>query len=179
MKYKSQILDETAVSRALTRIAHEIIESNKGTENICLVGIVRRGKALAEMLQKRIESIEGVTLPCGELDIKYYRDDLTLESSDPSLKRIDLPFSIQDKKVIIVDDVLYTGRTARAAIEALFTVGRPSCIQFAVLIDRGHRELPIRADYVGKNIPTSHTEVIKVNLPPFEEETSVKLYDIL
>lgn len=177
MILKASIMDEKDVKRALVRISHEIIESNKGTEDLVLIGILRRGKPLAEMIRDNIERIEGVELPCGELDIKFYRDDLTLENEDPTCRRIELPFSVEGKKVIIVDDVLYTGRTARAAIEAIFTMGRPASIQLACLVDRGHRELPIRADYVGKNIPTSHTELVKVTLPPFDEEMGVTLYE--
>ncbi len=178
MKYKATLLDEKDVKRALSRIAHEILEGNKGPEGLCLVGILRRGKSIASILRENIERIEGVSVPCGELDIRFYRDDLEKESADPTLKAASLPFSVQGKKVVIVDDVLYTGRTVRAAIEAVFAIGRPDCIRLAVLIDRGHRELPIRADYVGKNIPTSHEELVKVSLPPYEEETSVELFSL-
>lgn len=177
MELKASILDEKEIKRALVRISHEIIESNKGTDDLCLIGVLRRGKPIAEMIRDNIKKIEDVTLPCGELDIKFYRDDLELENADPTIRKTDLPFSIEGKKVILVDDVLYTGRTARAAIEAVFSLGRPSSIQFAVLVDRGHRELPIRADYVGKNIPTSHTELIKVAFPPYDDECSVTLYE--
>lgn len=177
MEQKANIMDANDIRRALVRISHEIIEANKGTEDICLVGILRRGKPLAEMIKANIEKIEGVTVPCGELDIRFYRDDLSLENQDPLLKQSELPFLIEGKKVILVDDVIYTGRTVRAAIEALFSIGRPSLIQLAVLVDRGHRELPIRADYVGKNIPTSRTELVKVFLPPFDETAGVALYE--
>lgn len=174
---KAEIMEESAVKRALIRISHEILEKNKGTDNLCLIGIRRRGEALARIIAENIEKIEGVSVPCGDIDISYYRDDLLKLSDMPVLKKTELPFSVEGKKVVIVDDVLYTGRTARAAIEAVFSVGRPAAIQLAILIDRGHRELPIRADYVGKNIPTSHSELISVHIPPFDSETAVKLME--
>lgn len=174
MVEKAVIMEESAVIRALTRISHEILEKNKGTEDICLVGIRRRGAALAGIIAENILSFEGEKVPCGDIGIGYYRDDL---SDAPVLKKAELPFSIAGKKVILVDDVLYTGRTVRAAIEAIFSIGRPAAIQLAILIDRGHRELPIRADYVGKNIPTSHSELISVHIPPFDGETAVKLLE--
>lgn len=176
MELKANILDENDIRRALVRVAHEIVEANKGTEDICLIGILRRGKPLAEMIRDNIARFEGTVIPCGELDITFYRDDLTLENNDPTFKAASLPFSIEGKKVILVDDVIYTGRTVRAAIDAVFSIGRPSSIQLAVLVDRGHRELPIRADYIGKNIPTSRSEVVKVALPPYEEHAGVSLY---
>ena len=169
-------MDGGAVKRALTRISHEILEKNKGAGDICLVGILRRGAALARIIAGNIFEIEGVEVPCGDIDIAHYRDDL-LRSDIPVLKKAELPFSVSGKKIILVDDVLYTGRTARAAIEAVFSLGRPAAIQLAILIDRGHRELPIRADYVGKNIPTSRSEVINVHIPPFDSETAVKLME--
>lgn len=175
-QFKTKIMDDSAVRRALVRIAHEIVEKNHGVDDVCLVGICRRGVPLAEALCENIEKIEGQRVPVGQLDITFYRDDLSKIAESPTLSNSDLPFSIEGKKVVLVDDVLYTGRTARAAIEALFSHGRPACIQLAILVDRGHRELPIRADFVGKNIPTSHSEVVAVNLPPFDDETSVKLY---
>ena len=177
MKFKAQLMDESAVSRALMRISHEIAEKNKGVENVCLVGIKRRGEPLAQLICDDIEKIEGERVECGSLDINFYRDDLTMVAESPVLRRAELPFTVTDKTVILVDDVLYTGRTARAAIEAVFTCGRPRAIQFAVLVDRGHRELPIRADYVGKNVPTSHSELIEVHLPPFDGDVSVSLMD--
>lgn len=177
MNLKATIMNETEIRRATMRIAHEILENNHGTDNLCLVGVLRRGKPLAEMLRNNIEKIEGVSVPCGELDIKFYRDDLTVEALDPSIRKCELPFLVEGKTIVVVDDVLYTGRTARATLEALFSLGRPSKIQLAVLVDRGHRELPFHADYVGKNIPTSRNELIKVMLPPFEEETAVLLFD--
>lgn len=177
MELKANILDENEIRRAMVRISHEIIENNKGTDDLCIIGILRRGKPLANMICNNIEKIEGVSVPCGELDIRFYRDDLTPENADPTCRKTELPFSIEDKKVVLVDDVIYTGRTVRAAIEAVFTLGRPSSIQLAVLVDRGHRELPIRADYVGKNIPTSRSEVIKVSIPPYDEVACVNLYE--
>ncbi|SMB94519.1 pyrimidine operon attenuation protein / uracil phosphoribosyltransferase [Thermanaeromonas toyohensis ToBE] len=164
MNVKAQIMDAEKMRRALIRIAHEILERNKGTENLVLVGIRRRGVPLAERLQRIIEEIEGVKLPLGILDITLYRDDLTTLSSHPIIHRTEIPFNITGKKVVLVDDVLFTGRTVRAALDALMDLGRPQNIQLAVLIDRGHRELPIRADYVGKNVPTSLKEEIAVQV---------------
>lgn len=177
-QFKTKIMDEAGVRRALVRIAHEIVERNHGVDDLCLIGIRRRGVPIAEALRDNIEQIEGASVPVGSLDITFYRDDLSRISDAPTLSESNLPFSIEQKRVVLVDDVLYTGRTARAAIEALFKLGRPACIELAILIDRGHRELPIRADFVGKNIPTSHCEVVAVNLPPFDGETSVKLYGL-
>ena len=178
MKLKAQIMDEAAMSRALMRISHEIAEKNRGVENIVLVGIVRRGQSIARRIRDNIEKIEGVCLPCGSIDIGFYRDDLTHFVESPIVRQAELPFDVTDKDVVLVDDVLYTGRTARAAIEAVFSCGRPRSIQFAVLVDRGHRELPIRADYVGKNLPTSHAELVEVRLPDYDGETGVYLMDL-
>ncbi|RFU68789.1 bifunctional pyr operon transcriptional regulator/uracil phosphoribosyltransferase PyrR [Bacillus sp. V59.32b] len=166
MSEKAIVLDEQAIRRALTRIAHEMIERNKGVEDCILIGIRTRGIFLANRLAERISQIEGKEIQVGELDITLYRDDLTTKTSDgePLVKGSDIPVNIADKKVIVIDDVLFTGRTIRAAMDALVDIGRPSQIQLAVLIDRGHRELPIRADYVGKNVPTSQTEKIAVAL---------------
>ena len=175
MRVKAQILDEKGVWRTLTRISHEIIEKNKGTDGVCLVGVKRRGEPLANIIRDNIKKIEGVEVPCGVIDITYYRDDLSKISESPVLTENSLPFDIAGKTVVIVDDVLYTGRTARAAIEAIFKLGRPKSIQLTVLVDRGHRELPIRADYVGKNVPTSHTENIRVLIPPYDDTTCVLL----
>lgn len=157
------ILDEAAIRRALTRIAHEILERNKGVEHCVLVGIRTRGVYLAKRLQERIQAIEGQMIPMGELDITLYRDDLTEKHDQPKVTSTTLP-SIIDKKVILVDDVIYTGRTVRAAMDAIIDHGRPRMIQLAVLVDRGHRELPIRPDYVGKNVPTSRKELVHVSL---------------
>lgn len=174
--YKATIMDEAAVGRALKRIAHEITEKNNGCENICLIGIKRRGISLSEIIAENIYDIEGVRVPTGVIDITFYRDDLTADTPDPVIHDSRLPFDITGKTVVLVDDVLYTGRTARAAMEALLKQGRAAAIQLAVLVDRGHRELPIRGDYVGKNVPTSKTEHISVKIPPYEEITSVELF---
>lgn len=180
MSKKAVVLDEQAIRRALTRIAHEIIEKNKGIEGCIIVGIRTRGIFLAKRLAERIQQIEGASIPIGELDITLYRDDLTklTEDEQPLVKGSDIPQSITNQKVILVDDVLYTGRTVRAALDALVDIGRPSSVQLAVLVDRGHRELPIRADYVGKNIPTSSTEKIVVELSEFDENEQVSIYEI-
>ncbi|MBF0330394.1 MAG: bifunctional pyr operon transcriptional regulator/uracil phosphoribosyltransferase PyrR [Candidatus Omnitrophica bacterium] len=164
MTQLSKIMDSDQVRRAVTRIAHEIIERNKGVEDVCLVGIRTRGVFLAQRLKVAIEGIEQTEIPCGILDINLYRDDLTLISHQPQVKETLIDFDITDKIVVLVDDVLFTGRTIRAALDALVDLGRPSCIQLAVLLDRGHRELPIRADFVGKNIPTSRTQDVRVKL---------------
>lgn len=177
MKVKSVLLDDKAIQRTLVRISHEIIEKNKGVEDIVLVGIKRRGEPLAQRLAQLIEQFEGVKVPVGSVDITLYRDDLSTLSDMPSINSKDIGMEVKDKKVIIVDDVLYTGRTARAAIDAIFDNGRPKVIQLAVLIDRGHRELPIRADYVGKNIPTSKNELISVELLEIDHNDSVKIYE--
>lgn len=178
MEQKTTVLDEKAIQRALTRIAHEIIERNKGIEDCLLIGIKTRGIYLADRLAKRISQIEGQEILVGELDITLYRDDLTIKTKDaePEVKGSHLPFEINNKKVILVDDVLYTGRTVRAAMDALVDVGRPSLIQLAVLVDRGHRELPIRADFIGKNIPTSSQERIVVELQETDINDQVSIY---
>ncbi|WP_419883774.1 bifunctional pyr operon transcriptional regulator/uracil phosphoribosyltransferase PyrR [Peribacillus sp. B-H-3] len=179
MKEKAIVLDEQAIRRALTRIAHEIIERNKGIEDSILIGIKTRGIFLANRLASRIYEIEGKEIAVGELDITLYRDDLTKKTEDgnPLVKGSDIPADISEKKVIVIDDVLYTGRTVRAAMDALVDIGRPSQIQLAVLIDRGHRELPIRADYVGKNVPTSQTEKIMVALKEIDATDQVSIFE--
>ena len=166
MEFKAYIMDSAAVNRALARISHEIIERNGDADEICLVGII---------LASRIESL-GVKTQKGYLDITLYRDDLSESSSQPKVNSGKLDFSVEGKTVVMVDDVLYTGRTARAAMDAIISLGRPAKIQFATLVDRGHRELPIVADYVGKNVPTSRSEVVVVKIPPFDDETSVSIY---
>ncbi len=175
MKIKAQIMDETAVRRAIIRISHQIVEKNKGAENLVLVGILRRGEPIAREIKENILKIEGVDVPCGSIDIGFYRDDLETAADNPTVMQTKLPFSVDDRDVVLVDDVIYTGRTARAAIEAVFSGGRPRSIQLAELIDRGHRELPIRPDYAGKNIPSSKSEQIEVRLPEYDGETGVYL----
>ena len=177
MKLKAQILDEAAMNRALMRISHEIAEKNRGVDNLVLVGILRRGEPIARRIRTNIARIEGVEPPCGSLDVGFYRDDLSLLSDNPRVGQAELPFDVTDRDVILVDDVVYTGRTARAAMEAVLHCGRARSIQFAVLVDRGHRELPIRPDYVGKNLPTSHSELVEVRLPEYDGETGVFLMD--
>lgn len=178
MKLKSVLLDDKAIQRSLIRVAHEIIEKNKGIEDIVLVGIKRRGYPLAERIGKQIANIEGVDVPVGSVDISLYRDDLRIMNDMPTINDKDLGIEVIGKKVVLVDDVLYTGRTARAAIDAVIDAGRPTMIQLAVLIDRGHRELPIRADFVGKNVPTSKNEMISVELKEIDGEDSVKIFEL-
>lgn len=174
---KAKIIDENGVRRAVMRISHEITEANKGVDDVILVGIKRRGISLARMICENLEKIEGIRPPMFELDITFYRDDLEKSSEIPTYHKGNPDFDTSGKKVIIVDDVIYTGRTARAALEAVFSLGRPSKIQLAVLVDRGHRELPIRADYVGKTIPTSKNEIVKVSTPEYDGEFGVELYE--
>jgi pyrimidine operon attenuation protein/uracil phosphoribosyltransferase len=164
LREKAVIMDEEALGRALRRMAHEIVERNGGTRDLWLVGVRRRGVPLAERLRREINAFEGVWLPLGQLDITLYRDDLTTLHERPQVGRTDMPGDIGGKVVVLVDDVLYTGRTVRAALDALIDLGRPARIELAVLIDRGHRELPIRADFVGKNVPTARREVVEVRL---------------
>lgn len=173
---KAVVLDEAAINRALTRIAHEILEVNKGAEHIALVGIVTRGDILAEELADRIEQIEGVKVPVGKLDISFYRDDQVIYVS-PEVHRTEIPFTVEDYSVILVDDVLYTGRTIRAALDAIMDYGRPPRIELAVLVDRGHRELPIRADFVGKNVPSSQSEQVRCLLKQTDGESAVKILE--
>ncbi len=161
---KPQILDADAIRRAITRIAHEIVEHHRGTEQLALVGIRTRGAVLAERLAQAIAKIDGVEVPVGALDITLYRDDLTAIGPNPIVHQTEIPFELTDQRIVLVDDVLYTGRTVRAALDALIDYGRPGVIQLAVLVDRGHRELPIRPDYVGKNVPTAPEEVVLVRL---------------
>ncbi len=174
---KAQILDSDGIRRSLKRIAHEIVEKNKGTEDLMLVGIRRRGVPLAERLAELIKEIEDTQLLVGKLDITLYRDDLTALADQPILHGTDIQTSVTDKKIILVDDVLYTGRTVRAALDAIIDLGRPKSIQLAVLVDRGHRELPIRADYIGKNVPTSHKELINVMLTEIDGEDGVVILE--
>lgn len=172
---KAQLMDEKAISRAITRISHEIVERNKGIEDIVLVGIKTRGLPIANRIANKIEQIEGIKVNTGEVDITLYRDDLKEINLDPVINGSKINFDINNKKVILVDDVLYTGRTVRSALDAIMDLGRPTSIQLAVLVDRGHRELPIRADYVGKNVPTSNKEIISVKLVEIDEQDSVTI----
>lgn len=172
---KNRIMDETAVERCVTRLSHEINERCHGAENVVLIGLRRRGVPLAKMLADRLKGITGVDVPCGELDISFYRDDVP-HGDAPTVNRAELPFSVEGRTVILTDDVLFTGRTVRAAIEAVFSLGRPAAIRLAVLIDRGHRELPFRADFVGKNIPTSRSETVRVLFPEYDGELGVLLF---
>jgi len=164
MKQKAKIMDQDIIRRSLLRIAHEILEKNKGIEGLCLIGIRNRGAYLAKRLADCIKQIETGIIPVGILDITLYRDDLTLIAPQPVVHKTEIDFDITGKNIVLVDDVLYTGRTVRAALDAMVDFGRPRSIQLAVLVDRGHRELPIRADYVGKNIPTADNEMIEVRL---------------
>lgn len=175
LKEKSKILDESSMAKALERLAHEIVEKNKTIGDIAIIGIKNRGAYLGERLAAKIEKIAGVKVPVGALDITLYRDDLTEASSQPVVHATEIDFDIEGKNIILVDDVLYTGRTIRCALDALIDFGRPSQIQLAVLVDRGHRELPIRADYVGKNVPTSSKEVIEVKLSETDGKDEVVL----
>ncbi|HHY64319.1 MAG TPA: bifunctional pyr operon transcriptional regulator/uracil phosphoribosyltransferase PyrR [Clostridiaceae bacterium] len=177
MKFKAQIMDEISVERAMVRIAHQIIEKNHGVENLCIIGIKTRGVPLASRLVTAIKAIEGVQVEMGKLDISLYRDDLAERANEPIINSTEIPFSVVNKNVVLVDDVIYTGRTVRAALDAIMALGRPATIQLAALIDRGHRELPIRTDYVGKNIPTSKAEVVVVHIKEYDGDTSVCLYE--
>lgn len=176
-KLKANLMDPSQVQRTLIRLSHEIIEKNRGVENVCLVGILRRGVSIANTLADTVEQIEGSRIPTGSLDISFYRDDLTKIYSEPMLGATEISFDLNGKDVILVDDVIYTGRTVRAAIDAIFSLGRPKSIQLCVFIDRGLRELPIKPDYVGKNIPTSHAEMVSVKVMEFDGESSVSIYE--
>ncbi|NLJ71434.1 MAG: bifunctional pyr operon transcriptional regulator/uracil phosphoribosyltransferase PyrR [Syntrophomonadaceae bacterium] len=176
---KHKVMDDMGMKRALTRIAHEIIEKNKGVENVVIIGIRRRGGPLADRLGEIIRNIEGVDIPVGILDITLYRDDLTTLGPNPQVHRTEVNFNINDKVIVLVDDVLYTGRTVRAALDALIDIGRPRSIQLAVLVDRGHRELPIKADYIGKNTPTSKSEIITVKVEEIDGKDEVLIEEKL
>ncbi|MFA6866642.1 MAG: bifunctional pyr operon transcriptional regulator/uracil phosphoribosyltransferase PyrR [Clostridia bacterium] len=175
MEIKALILDDKAISRALIRISHEIIENNNGVDNICLVGIKTRGVPLANRIAENIENFEGQKINVGCLDITFFRDDLEDITQKASIDTSEINFNIVGKDIILVDDVLFTGRTVRAGIDAIISLGRPKSIQFATLIDRGHRELPIRPDYVGKNLPTSRSELVKVQLLEIDDKDEVIL----
>jgi pyrimidine operon attenuation protein/uracil phosphoribosyltransferase len=172
LRDKTQVLDDVALDRALTRIAHEILEKNAGATDVTFVGLRTRGVTLAQRLAAKIGRIDGAAVPVGTLDITLYRDDLDMRGA-PVIRGTDIPFSIKDKTVILVDDVLFTGRTIRAALDAIIDLGRPTAIQLACLVDRGHRELPIRPDYVGKNLPTSRRETVAVRLREHDGEDRV------
>lgn len=167
------ILNSEEIDRVISRIAYEIIEKNKGTKDLCLIGIQRGGVELARRIAEKIENFEKARVPLGTLDISLYRDDLSIRKEAPQVRKTDIPFDITDKKVVLVDDVLYTGRSIRAALDALMDVGRPAEIQLAVLIDRGHRELPIYAQYVGRTVPTSRDETVEVRLKEGEERVLI------
>lgn len=172
---KAAIMDDAALGRALTRIAHEILERNRGAENVALIGIRRRGVPLAARIAEKMTAIEGTAPAVGEVDITFYRDDLTTRSEQPVLNATRIDFDVTGKDVVLVDDVIFTGRTVRAAMEAVFDLGRPHTVQLAVLIDRGLRELPFRPDFVGKNVPTRHSELISVNLREIDGEDKVTI----
>jgi pyrimidine operon attenuation protein/uracil phosphoribosyltransferase len=174
---KATIMDKASMRRALTRIAHEIIERNEGSTDIALIGIIRRGEVLARLLADEIEAIDKVRPKLGTLDISFYRDDVT-RTIAPVLHATNISFDINGANIVLVDDVLYTGRTIRAALDALMDYGRPRCVQLAVMVDRGHRELPIRADYVGKNVPSSHEEDVRVYIEPDDDRTAVEIWDV-
>lgn len=178
MDFKSSVMDAAAVGRSLARITHEIIEKNRGTKDVVLIGIKRRGVPLAHALSENIKRFDGSIVPVGNVDITLYRDDLAETVELPNASGLEVSFDISKKTVILVDDVIYTGRTVRAAIEAVFSYGRPKAIQLAVLVDRGHRELPLRPDYVGKNIPTSKSEVISVKVEEFDGEVGVDIFTL-
>ncbi len=173
MQEKAVVMGENEIGRTLVRIAHEIVEKNKGVSNLALIGIRTRGVFLAKRLAQEIVKIEKKKIPVGILDITLYRDDLSLVARQPLLLKTEIPFDVSRKKIVLIDDVLYTGRTIRAAMDAIVDLGRPRVVQLAVLIDRGHRELPIRADFIGKNIPTSKKEVVKVKLKEVDGEDKV------
>lgn len=173
LKFKAQIMDQQSFERTLVRISHQIIEKNHGVENLCLIGIKTRGVPLARRIAANIKNIEGVDVPVGELDITLHRDDLPTQPEVPIISDSFIPFSVADKTVVLVDDVIFTCRTARAALDAVMSIGRPARIQLFCMIDRGHAELPIKADYVGKNIPSSLSEIVQVKLEEIDGETNV------
>ncbi len=177
MNIKAKIIDEIGMERTVTRLAHEIIEKNKGAGNIVILGMRTRGEFLANRVHKKLEKIEQNDIPLGVLDVTLYRDDFRTRLKQPEVSMSDFTFDISEKDVVLVDDVLYTGRTVRAALDAVMDLGRPKTIQLCVLVDRGHRELPIKADYVGKNIPTSINEEVKVKLAEIDNEDAVYLVE--
>lgn len=174
---KNVCMNAEEIERSLMRMAHQILEANKGAEDIALVGIVTRGDVLAKMLAEKIEAIEGVKVPLGKLDISFYRDDY-LTYLSPEVHATEIPFALEDRTVVLVDDVLFSGRTVRAALDALMDIGRPEAVQLAVLVDRGHRKLPIRADFVGKNVPSSSNESVRLLLEPIDDVTAVEITEL-
>ena len=172
---KANLMDAAAMDRAITRLSHEILEKNNGAENVVLIGVRRRGYPLALRIAGKIKTIEGVDVPVGAMDITFYRDDLSKKNDQPVVSDTDIPFDVNGKTVVLVDDVIFTGRTVRAAIDGLFDLGRPGAVRLAVMIDRGLRELPFRPDFVGKNIPTSHAEMIRVRVKEYDGEDSVAI----
>jgi pyrimidine operon attenuation protein/uracil phosphoribosyltransferase len=178
MKIKTKVVDGEGLDRILTRITHEILEKNKGSRDLILMGMRTRGEFLARRIQNKLKSIDGADLPLGVLDVTLYRDDFRMRIKQPEVSVSDITFDINEKHIILVDDVLYTGRTVRSAMNAIMDLGRPASIQLCILVDRGHRELPIRADYVGKNIPTSHNEEIKVRMTEVDEEDAIYLIEV-
>lgn len=176
MEFKARILDEAAMLRSITRLAHEIIEHNKGVDDVVLIGIHSRGVPIAEMISEKILQIEGKQVQVGSIDITMYRDDLSEIGDRPIVKESKVTFDINGKNVVLVDDVIFTGRTVRSALDAVMDLGRPNTIQLAVLVDRGHRELPIRADYIGKNVPTSKKEIVKVRIKGIDNINEVAIY---
>ena len=178
MKIKTKVVDSEGLDRILTRIAHEILEKNKGSRDLVLMGMRTRGEFLARRIQNKLKTIDGADLPLGVLDVTLYRDDFRMRIKQPEVSLSDITFDINEKYIILVDDVLYTGRTVRSAMNAIMDLGRPASIQLCILVDRGHRELPIRADYVGKNIPTSHNEEIKVRMTEVDEEDAIYLIEV-
>ena len=178
MKIKTKVADREGLDRILTRIAHEILEKNKGSKNLVLMGMRTRGEFLARRIREKLKNIDGADLPLGVLDVTLYRDDFRTRIKQPEVSVSDITFDINEKDIILVDDVLYTGRTVRSAMNAIMDLGRPASIQLCILVDRGHRELPIRADYVGKNIPTSQDEEIKVRMIEVDEEDAIYLIEV-
>jgi pyrimidine operon attenuation protein/uracil phosphoribosyltransferase len=175
---KAVIMNANEMNRAIKRMAHEVIEANKGVENLVLLGVQRRGVPLARMLGEAIKAVEGTDVPQGALDITFYRDDLSTLGPTPQVSSTEMPFDVNKKIIILVDDVLYTGRTVRAALDVIMDWGRPEAIRLAVLVDRGHRELPIRPDFVGKNVPTSQREIIKVKVKEFDDTAEVVVGEV-
>lgn len=178
MKIKTKVVDTESLDRILTRISHEILEKNKGSQDLVLMGMRTRGEFLAKRIQNKLKNIDGADLPIGVLDVTLYRDDFRMRIKQPEVSVSNITFDINEKHIILVDDVLYTGRTVRSAMNAIMDLGRPASIQLCILVDRGHRELPIRADYVGKNIPTSLNEEIKVRMTEVDEEDAIYLIEI-